>query len=99
MPLRRRNGRARTRPGFRKRTRRAAQIKQLDVQVDSVEYQKRALALTLPNLPHSSVPVGTRAADNVEVRRHGEPRTFDFVPQPHWDLGPALGILDFERGT
>ena len=78
---------------------RAAQIKQLDVQVDSVEYQKRSLALTLPNLPHSSVPVGTSAADNVEVRRHGEPRTFDFVPQPHWDLGPALGILDFERGT
>src|SRR5947207_8480492 len=78
---------------------RAAQIKQLDVQVDSVEYEKRALALTLPNLPHSSVPVGTSAADNVEVRRNGEPRTFDFVPQPHWDLGPALGILDFERGT
>src|SRR5438093_8484808 len=78
---------------------RAAQIKQLDVQVDSVEYQKRALALTLPNLPHSSVPVGTSAADNVEVRRNGEPRTFDFVPQPHWDLGPALGSLDFERGT
>jgi seryl-tRNA synthetase len=78
---------------------RAAQIKQLDVQVDSVEYQKRSLALTLPNLPHSSVPVGTSAADNAEVGRHGEPRTFDFVPQPHWDLGPALGILDFERGT
>jgi seryl-tRNA synthetase len=78
---------------------RAAQIKQLDVQVDSVEYQKKSLALTLPNLPHSSVPVGTSAADNLEVRRHGEPRTFDFVPQPHWDLGPALGILDFERGT
>src|SRR5436190_3019222 len=78
---------------------RAAQIKQLDVQVDSVEYQKRALALTLPNLPHSSVPVGTSAADNVEVRRNGEPRTFDFVPLAHWDLGPALGIIDFERGT
>ncbi len=78
---------------------RAAQIKQLDVQVDSVEYQKKSLALTLPNLPHSSVPVGASAADNLEVRRHGEPRAFDFVPQPHWDLGPALGILDFERGT
>ena len=78
---------------------RAAQIKQLDVQVDSVEYQKRSLALTLPNIPHSSVPAGTSAADNVEVRRHGEPRTFDFVPRPHWDVGTALGILDFERGT
>jgi seryl-tRNA synthetase len=78
---------------------RAAQIKQLDVQVDGVEYQRRSLALTLPNLPHASVPVGTSSADNVEVRRHGEPRTFGFVAQPHWDLGPALGILDFERGT
>jgi seryl-tRNA synthetase len=78
---------------------RAAQIKQLDVQVDAVEYQKRSLALTLPNIPHSSVPLGTSAADNVEIRRHGEPRTFDFVPQPHWELGTALGIVDFERGT
>jgi seryl-tRNA synthetase len=78
---------------------RAVQIKQLGVQLDSVEYQKRSAALTLPNLPHASVPVGTSAADNVEVRRRDEPRTFDFVPQPHWDLGPALGILDFERGT
>ena len=53
----------------------------------------------LPNLPHASVPVGKSAADNVEVRRHGEPRAFDFEPQAHWDLGPALGILDFERAT
>ena len=51
----------------------------------------------LPNLPHASVPDGASAADNVEVRRRGEPRTFDFVPKPHWDLGAALGILDFER--
>ena len=53
----------------------------------------------LPNLPHSSVPDGRSAAENAEIRRHGVPRTFDFTPQPHWDLGPALGILDFERGT
>ena len=58
-----------------------------------------AALLVLPNLPHASVPVGKSAADNVEVRRHGEPRAFDFEPQPHWDLGPALGILDFERAT
>ena len=45
------------------------------------------------------MPVGKSAADNVEVRRVGEPRAFDFAPQPHWDLGPALGIIDFERGT
>jgi seryl-tRNA synthetase len=78
---------------------RAAQIKQLGVQLDSVEYQRSAAALALPNLPHESVPDGATASDNVEVRRHGVPRTFDFTPQPHWDLGPALGILDFERGT
>jgi seryl-tRNA synthetase len=78
---------------------RAAQIKQLTVQLDSVEHQRNAALLNLPNLPHASVPVGTSAADNVEVRKWGTPRTFDFDPQPHWDLGPALGIIDFERGT
>jgi seryl-tRNA synthetase len=55
--------------------------------------------LTLPNLPHESVPEGKSAADNKEVRRLGEPRRFAFTPQAHWDLGPALGIIDFERGT
>jgi len=78
---------------------RAAQIKQLGVQRDSIEYQRATAASALPNLPHSSVPDGRSAAENAEIRRHGLPRTFDFTPQPHWDLGPALGILDFERGT
>ena len=78
---------------------RAAQIKQMEVQLGSVEHQREVALLNLPNLPHASVPVGKSAADNVEVRRVGEPRTFDFTPQPHWDLGPALGIIDFERGT
>jgi len=78
---------------------RAAHIKQIGVQLDSVEGQRDRALLMLPNLPHSSVPVGKSAADNVVVRRHGEPRAFDFEPQPHWDLGPALGILDFERAA
>ena len=78
---------------------RAAQIKQLGVQLDSVEYQRNSALMTLPNLPHATVPIGKSAADNVEVRRIGTPRTFDFEPLAHWDLGPALGILDFERGT
>src|SRR5476651_1331186 len=78
---------------------RGQQIKQLEIQLDSVEHRRTAAVLNLPNLPHASVPVGKSAADNVEVRRAGEPRTFDFTPQPHWDLGPALGIIDFERGT
>jgi seryl-tRNA synthetase len=78
---------------------RAQQIKQLSVELESVEQRRNRGLLVIPNLPHDSVPVGKSSADNVEVRRHGTPRTFDFTPQAHWDLGPALGIIDFERGT
>ncbi len=78
---------------------RAQQIKQLGFQLDSVDHQRSVAVLNLPNLPHSTVPVGKSAEHNVEVRRSGEPATFDFNPVPHWDLGPALGIIDFERGT
>ena len=78
---------------------RALQIKQLSVQLDSVEIDRDKALLMLPNLPHPAVPVGRNAADNVEVRRHGQPRTFDFEPKAHWDLGPELGIIDFERAT
>src|SRR5436190_4517469 len=58
---------------------RSQQIKQLGIQLDSVEYQRTAAVLNLPNLPHASVPVGKTAEDNVEVRRAGEPRVFDFT--------------------
>jgi seryl-tRNA synthetase len=78
---------------------RAQQIRQLEVQLDQVEQQRSALLMTLPNLPHATVPVGKSADDNVEVRREGEPRRFEFEPRPHWELGTALGILDFERAT
>jgi seryl-tRNA synthetase len=78
---------------------RGQQIKQMGFQLDSIEHQRTAAVLNLPNLPHPSVPVGKTAAENVEVRRVGEPRAFDFTPVPHWDLGPALGIIDFERAT
>jgi seryl-tRNA synthetase len=78
---------------------RGQQIRQLEIQLDQVEQQRTALLMTLPNLPHASVPIGASVADNQEVRRHGEPRAFDFAPKPHWDLGPALGILDFERAA
>ncbi len=78
---------------------RAQRIRQLEIQVDEVEHQRNALLMTLPNLPHASVPVGSSAEQNAEVRRVGEPKAFDFEPKPHWDLGPALGILDFERAT
>jgi seryl-tRNA synthetase len=78
---------------------RAQQIRQLEIQLDQVEQQRTALLMTIPNLPHATVPVGASAEDNKEVRRCGEPRTFDFEPRAHWDLGPALGILDFDRAT
>ncbi len=75
------------------------QIKQLSVELETIELRRNRGLLNIPNLPHESVPAGTTSADNVEVLRHGSPREFDFPVQPHWDLGPALGIIDFERGT
>jgi seryl-tRNA synthetase len=75
------------------------QIKQLSVELETIELRRNRGLLNLPNIPHESVPVGKSSDDNVEVHRRGTPRTFDFTPQSHWDLGPALGIIDFERGT
>ena len=77
----------------------AAAIKEHESRLETVEAERREWALKLPNLPHASVPVGRSEADNVEVRRHGAPPEFDFAPRPHWEIGPALGILDFERGA
>ena len=78
---------------------RGQQIKQLEAELEIVEQERTALLMTVPNLPHASVPAGRTAADNQEVRRHGEPRAFAFEPQPHWEIGQALGILDFERAA
>ncbi len=78
---------------------RAQRIKELSAVLESVEERRTRGLLMIPNLPHASVPVGKSAADNVEIRRHGTPGNFSFAPQAHWDLGPALGIIDFERGT
>jgi len=75
------------------------EIKALDQEVKSIEEELNRLLLQLPNLPHPSVPVGKDESENVVVRREGEPREFDFEPLPHWDLGPTLGIIDFERGV
>jgi len=74
-------------------------IKALDDQVRDVEARLEQLLLTIPNIPHESVPYGQSEEDNVEVRRWGEPRQFDFAPKAHWDIGTGLGILDFERGA
>ena len=78
---------------------RGQQIKQLEAELGDVDRQLADLLMTVPNLPHQSVPQGRSAEDNKEVRRHGTPRPMDFEPKPHWDLGPALGIIDFERAT
>jgi seryl-tRNA synthetase len=78
---------------------RGQQIKQLEAELGDVDQQLADLLMTVPNLPHESVPQGRSADDNKEVRRHGTPRAMDFEPKPHWDLGPALGIIDFERAT
>jgi seryl-tRNA synthetase len=78
---------------------RGGRIKQLDADREGIEAQREAILLTLPNIPHQSVPVAADAAGNVEVRRVGDPPAFDFTPRAHWDLGPALGILDFERAA
>ena len=78
---------------------RGQKIKQLEVELESAERQRTILLETLPNVPHASVPVGKSAADNVVVRTWGEPRRFEFEPKAHWDLGPQLGVIDFERAT
>src|ERR1017187_9485329 len=74
-----------------------AEIAALDEQVKSVDAEFQELLAGIPNVPHESVPVGKDAADNLEMRRVGEPPRFDFEPKAHWDLGPELGFLDFER--
>ncbi|MDA1306289.1 MAG: serine--tRNA ligase [Acidobacteria bacterium] len=78
---------------------RGARIKTLEAELAEIDAQRDTLLLTLPNLPHESVPVGASADDNVEVRKWGTPKEFAFTPKPHWDLGASLGILDFERAT
>ncbi|MGI5858788.1 MAG: serine--tRNA ligase [Tepidanaerobacteraceae bacterium] len=72
-------------------------IKDMDEKISKIEADLREILLTIPNIPDDSVPVGKTDADNVEVRRWGEPTKFDFDPKPHWDIGEDLDILDFER--
>jgi seryl-tRNA synthetase len=78
---------------------RAGRIREQEAALGEVEQARDHLLLALPNLPHESVPAGASPAENREVARCGNPRTFDFDPRPHWEIGAALGILDFERAT
>jgi seryl-tRNA synthetase len=74
-------------------------IKALDAEVKEADGRLEALLLEIPNVPHASVPVGASADDNVEVRRWGTPRAFAFAPKQHFEIGEALGILDFDRAA
>lgn len=74
-------------------------IKQADERIAELDAKQREFLLTIPNLPHSSVPAGHSVADNVEVRRWGAPPKFDFAPKPHWELGERAGILDLETAS
>jgi seryl-tRNA synthetase len=77
----------------------ADRIKSGDARLEEVKAAIERFLLVVPNVPDPSVPVGRDASANVEVRRVGTPRAFDFEPKSHWDLGPELGILDFERAA
>jgi seryl-tRNA synthetase len=74
-------------------------IKEAEDNLRSIEDRVADLALRIPNLPHPTVPDGTGPAHNVEVRRWGTPPSLPFTPKPHWELGEALGILNFERAA
>src|SRR5207244_413234 len=75
------------------------QIQDLEKAAEEYDTRLTDVLVGIPNLPHSSVPVGKSSEDNVEVRRWGAPTTFDFAPKPHWELGEQLGILDLERAA
>ncbi|MBA2795884.1 seryl-tRNA synthetase [Streptococcus porcinus] len=77
----------------------SADIKAIDNELAEIDEKVTEIITTLPNTPHDSVPVGADEEENVEVRRWGTPREFDFDIKAHWDLGEALDILDWERGA
>lgn len=77
----------------------SAAVKEKDALVDEVEAKLRDCLLGIPNTPNPKVPEGKDDSDNVEIRKFGEPRKFDFEEKPHWDVGTDLDILDFERAA
>ncbi len=74
-------------------------IKELDRRVAEIDEKLNEYLLNIPNIPRDSVPFGVDENDNVEIRKWGEPRKFDFEPKPHWEIGEKLDILDFKRGV
>ncbi len=77
----------------------SAKIKELDVELAEIDAELTHIQMTIPNVYHSSTPIGPDEDHNVEIRKWGEPKKFDFEPKPHWEIGENLGILDFERGA
>lgn len=74
-------------------------IKNMDSQVRGIDEGIENILLNIRNIPNESVPIGDSDADNIEIRKWGEPRKFDFEPKAHWDIGEALDIMDFERAA
>lgn len=77
----------------------SAKIKELDEKLAEVDEKIKYIQMTIPNKLSDTTPIGKSEDDNVEIRRWGEPRKFDFEPKAHWEIGEKLGILDFERGS
>lgn len=86
-------------PIFKQMKELSKEIKELDEKLKELDENIKNKLMYIPNLPNEEVPLGKDDTDNVEIRKYGEPRTFDFEPKAHWDLGVNLGILDFERAT
>jgi len=75
------------------------QIKEYDEQLREIQEKQEALLAQLPNIPSEKAPVGKNEKDNQEIMKWGEPRTFTFDPKPHWEIGPDMGMMDFERAS
>lgn len=84
---------------FAKMKKLSAEVKEMDEKVRNLDFEIRNKLLYIPNIPNEDVPLGKDDSDNVEIRKFGEPRKFDFEPKAHWDLGVNLDILDFERAA
>ena len=77
----------------------SAKIKELDAELVEIDEKIKDIQLNIPNVYHPSTPIGPDEDSNLEIRKWGVPKKFDFEPKSHWDIGENLGILDFERGT
>lgn len=77
----------------------ADQVKELDLQINTLEEKQQEIMYSFPNVPHETVPIGKDETENIEIRKNGTPNTFAYEAKPHWELGERLGILDPERAA